>query len=84
MQHYKLRPTWPSSGVQNAGLKEPAALLSGDSVFHFDVKASKIFYFRSFLVYDAVVALFVCMCLDYVLFMCWLYPFVLCVAVLSL
>jgi hypothetical protein len=35
MYHYMFRPNWPSSDVQDAGWKEPAALL-----FIFDVNAT--------------------------------------------
>jgi hypothetical protein len=38
MQHYMLRPTWPTSGGQDVALKEPTALLSRCSAFNFDVQ----------------------------------------------
>jgi hypothetical protein len=37
IQHYIFPPNWPSA-VYDVGLKEPAALLSRCSAFHFDVK----------------------------------------------
>jgi hypothetical protein len=37
-QHYLCWPNWPSSNVQNVGLKELTALLSRCSAFHFDLK----------------------------------------------
>jgi hypothetical protein len=37
IQHYKFRPNWPSSGVYVVSLKDSDDLLSGCSVFHFDV-----------------------------------------------
>jgi hypothetical protein len=65
MEHYMFRPNWSSSNVQGVVLKEPAAVLLCCSAFILMKNASKIFYCKSFLKYQAIITLFLCTYLVY-------------------